>query len=222
VATASGDKPPYTQGGYAAYSGDMPSTTLRIAAAVAVVATATTLSACGGPSTDRQPRPNANAAAQDDEAGKHDADDITFAHNMIAHHKQAIEMSQLAPMNTTNPDMVALAQQIITAQEPEIQAFTGFLIQWGEDPRGGANSGTGMAGMIDQTTMQRLGSLKGAEFDRLWLQSMINHDQGAITMAQAEIAHGQNSDVIYLARRTIDTQQAEIGRMKKMLAGPGG
>ena len=54
--------------------------------------------------------------------------------------------------------------------------------------------------MVDDATMARLASLNGAEFDTLWLQSMIGHHQGAIEMAKAEIANGENVDAIGLAK----------------------
>ena len=57
----------------------------------------------------------------------------------------------------------------------------------------------------------------GAEFDALWLKSMIGHHQGAIEMARAELANGQNVDAKSLAQKIIDAQQAEIEQMKTML-----
>jgi len=77
----------------------------------------------------------------------------------------------------------------------------------------------GMPGMVDQPTIDRLRTLNGPDFDKLWLQSMISHHQGAIGMAQAEIAHGQNPDAIALAKSIIATAQAEIDQMKQMLGG---
>ena len=76
-----------------------------------------------------------------------------------------------------------------------------------------------MEGMVDAPTMAKLGSLNGAEFDTLWLQSMIGHHQGAIEMAKAEIANGENVDAIGMAKTIVDTQQAEIDQMKQMLGG---
>ena len=76
-----------------------------------------------------------------------------------------------------------------------------------------------MQGMVDEATMTKLESLSGAEFDTLWLESMISHHQGAIEMAKAEIANGENVDAKRLAQTIIDTQQAEIGQMKQMLGG---
>ena len=61
--------------------------------------------------------------------------------------------------------------------------------------------------------------LNGAEFDKLWLASMISHHEGAIEMAKAEIANGDNVDAKTLAKNIVATQGAEIGQMKQMLGG---
>ena len=76
-----------------------------------------------------------------------------------------------------------------------------------------------MHGMVDDATMAKLQSLKGAEFDTLWLQSMIGHHQGAVTMANTEIAKGQSVDMITMAKNIVTAQQAEIDQMKQMLGG---
>ena len=67
--------------------------------------------------------------------------------------------------------------------------------------------------------MTQLESMNGAEFDKLWLESMISHHQGAIEMAKAEIANGDNVDAKTLAKNIVTTQEAEIGQMKQMLGG---
>jgi uncharacterized protein (DUF305 family) len=111
---------------------------------------------------------------------------------------------------------------VINTQLPEVKAFRVWLMQW-QDAQGNdvatSQGGVPMAGMLDQRTMDRLRSLTGPAFDHLWLTSMIDHNKGAITMAQDEVAHGKNPDVIYLARRIIAGQQAEIDQMKQMLGG---
>ena len=63
------------------------------------------------------------------------------------------------------------------------------------------------------------GVLKGAEFDTLWLQAMINHHRGAIAMAETEIADGRSADMITMATTMVATQQAEIDQMTTILAG---
>ncbi|MDT7793060.1 MAG: hypothetical protein QOD59_2496 [Mycobacterium sp.] len=101
-----------------------------------------------------------------------------------------------------------------------------FLVQWtdgGGNPTssdsGHAGHGNAMQGMVDQPTMTTLQSLNGQEFDKLWLASMIGHHQGAIEMAKAEIANGDNVDAKALAKNIVTTQEAEIGQMKQMLGG---
>ena len=130
-------------------------------------------------------------------------------------------MAQMVPTNTTNPQVIALADRIITTQAPDIQAFQTFLMQW-QDVQGHdehrARTRAAWA-WSTQATMAKLQSLTGTGFDRLWLTSMIDQHRGAIAMAQDEVAHGRNADVIYLARSIIATQQPEIDQMKQMLGG---
>jgi uncharacterized protein (DUF305 family) len=180
-------------------------------AAVAVVLIVLMATGCG--SADQH---GALSSTQTSEQADHNADDIAFAHNMIPHHEQAVQMAQMVPTNTTNPQVIALSNQIIATQAPGVEAFRSFLVQW---PDAGSDSAIPMAGMVDTTTMDKLQSLTGPGFDKLWLTSMIAHNSGAIAMAHDEAAHGRNPDVIYLARRIIATQQPEIDQMKKMLGG---
>jgi uncharacterized protein (DUF305 family) len=149
-------------------------------------------------------------------------DDVAFATNMIPHHQQAVDLSALAPDRSTNTQLVALAQQISAAQQPEINVMKVLLVQWNENPEtnsGHAGHGATMQGMVDEATMTTLKSLSGAEFDKLWLESMISHHQGAIEMAKAETANGENVDAKALANTIVTTQEAEIGQMKQMLGG---
>src|SRR6202140_2036952 len=199
----------------------MRSATARIAAVFAVPLTATMLTACGG-SPDRHGAPSSTdrSSGQADHNADHNADDIAFARTMVPRHQQAVQMAQMVPTNTTNPQVITLADRIITTEAPDIQAFRTFLMQWqdvqGHDAPGTDSSGVGM---VDQATMDKLQSLTGPGFDRLWLTSMIDQHRGAIAMAQDEVAHGGNADVIYLARSIIATQQPEIDQMKQMLGG---
>ncbi len=187
----------------------------RIVAAMALVAAAG-LSACGGSSTQK-----GAAGSQADQSASHNRADIAFAANMIPHHQQAVDLSAPVPSHTGNAELVKLASGIGSAQHSEIQKLQGFLVQWSTQPdadtRGPAD--TAMTGMVDQATMAKLGSLQGADYDKLWLQSMISHHQGAIDMANTEITNGRNSDAIAMAKRMVSTQQGEIDQMKKMLGG---
>src|SRR5262245_11034682 len=198
----------------------------RAAAAVVAVAAALLLSSCSGSAgssaagtTGQQ---HSDQPAITGQPAGYNADDVAFATNMIPHHRQAVDLAALAPDRSSNPRLVALASQISAAQQPEIDVMKVFLVQWNENPdtnSGHVGHGSTMVGMVDPATMTKLQSLDGAEFDTLWLQSMISHHQGAIEMAKAEIANGDNMDAKSLADNIVTTQQAEIGQMKQLLGG---
>lgn len=201
----------------------MTSVTRRVAAGLAAVAVALFLSSCSSPASDRPTdHERTDEPVITGQPAGYNADDVAFATNMIPHHQQAVDLSAIVPERSTNAGLVALAQQISAAQQPEINVMKVFLVQWKENPdtdSGHGGHGNTMQGMVDQDTMTKLKSLNGAEFDKLWLQSMISHHQGAIEMAKAEIANGDNVDAKALAKNIVTTQEAEIGQMKQMLGG---
>ena len=205
------------------YSGIMTSLPARVLAVLAAIAAAVFLSSCSSPASDgHTEHEHTEEPVITGQPAGFNADDVSFATNMIPHHQQAVELSALVPDRSTNPELVALAQQVSAAQQPEIETMKVFLVQWKENPDAGSGHeghGGPMAGMVDEGTMTKLQSLKGPEFDKLWLESMISHHQGAIEMAKAEIANGANVDAKRMAQTIIDTQQAEIGQMKQMLGG---
>jgi uncharacterized protein (DUF305 family) len=186
----------------------MPSVGMRITALLAAVVTAAVVSSCGASS----PTPDAQAA-------KHNAADVTFAQKMIPHHQQALDMAAMVPSRTTNRDVIVTAKHIALDQQAQIDTLQGLLQQWGEPagPDHMGHDGMAMDGMVDAATMDRLPTLTGTEFDELWLRSMIAHHQGAVAMAQPEIARGENPAAVKLARVIVDWQQLEIGRMHAML-----
>lgn len=141
--------------------------------------------------------------------------DIMFAQMMIPHHEQAIEMSTLAETRTTNPEVLALAKQIKAAQTPEIAQMTGWLAASGSSEMG-ADHDMGQMGMLDDTQMTSLAAAKGAAFDTLYLEGMIQHHLGAIDMAQLILSSG-NPEVKTLGENVVSTQQAEIDQMRKLL-----
>lgn len=203
----------------------MPTFTVRLFAGIAAVAAAAALSACSTDSTtkDAADRPAASSSKPVTSADSHNQDDVMFAQMMIPHHQQAVELAGLVPDRSTDPALRKLATTISGEQQPEIDFMKSMLTQWGVDPghmaHGSGHDGMAMAGMVDPETMVRLEALKGAEFDTLWLQSMITHHEGAIEMAKVEVDAGANPEMTALARSIITAQQAEIDQMKQMLGG---
>jgi uncharacterized protein (DUF305 family) len=140
--------------------------------------------------------------------------DIMFAQMMIPHHEQAIEMSTLAETRSTNPEVLALAAQIKAAQEPEIAQMTGWLDAAGVSDTMGHSMGE--MGMLDEAQMTALAAARGAAFDTLYLEGMIQHHLGAIDMAQM-ILSSANPEVKKLGEAVVTSQSAEVALMKKIL-----
>lgn len=157
------------------------------------------------------------------------ATDVGFAQGMIPHHAQAVEMADMGIAKSTNADVLSLAKQIKSAQNPEIETMTGWLQGWGQAVPSTASmadgghdmtnmSGMMMDGMMSDADMKRLESSTGTAFDRLWLELMIQHHEGAVRMAKDELADGKNPDAKALAQAIITSQQAEISKMNALLA----
>jgi uncharacterized protein (DUF305 family) len=124
-------------------------------------------------------------------------------------------MAAMVPSRSTNPNMRVIAIHIITDQQAEISLLEGFLKQWGAPVNGGTMV---MDGMVDQATMNELRSLTGPSFDRLWMDSMIGHHRGAVTMATEELAHGESPDALRMARIIVNVQQREISYLTDLLS----
>ncbi|MGI8417865.1 MAG: DUF305 domain-containing protein [Nakamurella sp.] len=183
-------------------------------------------------------------------AGPHNQADITFASMMIVHHKGAIQMAELAPTRAASSQVKDLAVKIKAAQAPEITEMSGWLTAWtpGTDMNGmpmnstnpssqmsgmsgmgnGSNSAgstsmpsmSTMPGMMSDQQMSQLTAASGATFDKLFLQLMTVHHQGALTMSQTEKKHGSNPEALKLADSITVSQTAEIATMQKLLTTP--
>jgi uncharacterized protein (DUF305 family) len=198
----------------------------RAALAGATVTVALALTACGG---DGHPAPGAGhgapgssapAATASGAAAAGDADAM-FAQMMIPHHRQAVEMADLAATRAADPEVKRLAGEIRAAQAPEIATMSGWLSAWGRPvPSPGAelpHMDHGMPGMMSDAELARLAAASGREFDRQFLTMMIAHHEGAVTMARDELSRGVNAEAKALAGQIVATQQAEIDTMRKVL-----
>ncbi len=156
------------------------------------------------------------------ETAQHTEADVMFAQMMIPHHQQAIEMSDIILAKDDVPgQVVELAEEIKAAQGPEIEQLTTWLGQWGEptqpeDTHGGHDMSE-MEGMLSEQELQELANAPGPEAARLFLEQMITHHEGAVAMAETEVADGTYPPAVDLARSIIDTQQQEIDTMRQML-----
>lgn len=188
-----------------------------IALAMSALAVSLTLTACaGGTNTGMEGMHHESSAAPT--AAQFNDPDVAFAMTMIPHHEQAIEMADmLLEKNGIDERVVSLAEDIKAAQGPEIETMTEWLEAWGHPYEGmeGMNHGDGM---MTEADMDALAAAEGTEAGRLFLEQMIEHHDGAITMAEQEVSTGENPDAIDLAKRIVQSQSAEIAHMQQILA----
>lgn len=140
--------------------------------------------------------------------------DIMFAQMMIPHHEQALLMSGFAETRSSNEEVKKLARQIYAEQEPEIAQMK----LWLEKTNSSMDMGhdMGMNGMLTDSEIEAMKSVTGKAFDRLFLEGMIAHHEGAIHMAEM-IVDSDNAEAKKLGQSIQVTQQREIDLMKEML-----
>jgi uncharacterized protein (DUF305 family) len=189
--------------------------------------TALALTACGSsddPTTATTATTVTTAPAANDAAATTvpDEDDVHFAQAMIAHHEQAIEMSEIAldPTVGAGAEVAALATTVRGAQDAEVDLMAGWLEAWGEPLAMDGSDGHDMsdAGMMTPEDMNDLAAAAGPEFDTAWLEMMILHHRGAISMSEEVQAEGTDPALQELAAAIIAAQTAEIARMEGLLA----
>jgi uncharacterized protein (DUF305 family) len=144
--------------------------------------------------------------------------DVAFATQMIPHHQQAVTMADLALRKATTADVKSLATAIKAAQAPEIEQLSGYLTGWGKPvPTPGEHSGHTMTGMMSPQEMDDLNRATGSMFDRMWVEMMIKHHQGAVAMAKTEQSTGKDAASIALAAKIQTAQTTEIATMQRLL-----
>ena len=197
------------------------------AVAAALVAGCSNDQADGTAGQETTPTTSSSVTSPQAAAEAHNEADVMFAHHMIPHHQQAVEMSDvLLAKPDIDPRVTELATQIKGAQAPEIEQMQGWLKQWGNPPMppmsngdmGHGDMGPGdMQGMVSDADMTALRDAQGVEAAKLYLTHMIAHHEGAITMAEDEIKDGQYPAAIEMARTIVKTQQQEIDTMRQIL-----
>jgi uncharacterized protein (DUF305 family) len=156
---------------------------------------------------------------------RYTVDDVIFMRDMIHHHDQAVQMAELVKDRTNLPELVAVAGRINASQADEIAFMQNWLRERGESVpdasmhRGMDMKGT-MAGMASPADMARLATLKGTDFDRLFLTLMIAHHDGALKMVDELVKKSGSAYDPVLFQFTSDVktgQKAEIDRMTALL-----
>jgi uncharacterized protein (DUF305 family) len=153
------------------------------------------------------------------EAGQDTANsaDFRYAQMMIEHHRQALVMTELVPKRASSATVKRLAERISAGQKPEIGAMEGWLRKNGGDKRKQHHDHAGMPGMATDAQLKKLRSAEGKAFDKLFLELMITHHQGALTMATEALAEGNDVIVEEMASDVVAQQTVEINRMRSLM-----
>ncbi|MFF0744739.1 DUF305 domain-containing protein [Streptomyces sp. NPDC004111] len=146
--------------------------------------------------------------------------DFDYAEMMIAHHAQALVMTDLAPSRASARNVKQLAERIAAAQRPEIDAMKGWQYRNKAAARPKAPHDHGaMAGMATEKQLAELRAARGEAFDELFLKLMITHHKGALTMAGDALSDGNDITIEEMATDLVAQQTTEINRMARMLRG---
>ena len=190
-----------------------PRTLLLFAAAI--------LAAAPAPARAQSPADSATRAAANPA-------DVKWMQGMIHHHAQAVLIAGWAPSHGASASVQTLCARIIVSQRDEIALMSRWLDKRGQSvPAPDSmdlmmpemDAAAMMPGMLSASQLARLDAARGAEFDRLFLQYMIQHHQGAIVMVNQLFASGagEENSVYKLASAIYADQTTEIARMQQML-----
>ncbi|WP_150125939.1 DUF305 domain-containing protein [Brevundimonas sp. LM2] len=168
------------------------------------------------------------------------ADDVEFMQHMLVHHGQAVEMVALLQAHGDSPQIKRLGQRIALSQAAEMALIRNWLTDRGQpvamtmaDLHAGHSMAHAMAmetsaddvalmpGMLTPNQMKTLAAARGPAFDRLFLEGMIRHHQGALGMVEALLAQtdaAQDPMLSDFATSVVADQSAEILRMQSLLS----
>ena len=165
--------------------------------------------------------------------------DVAFVAGMIEDHLQALEIAALAPDRAESDAVRSFAERVTAAQGPEVHALASWLqardlaVPAGAEDAGGTGPrapagtdaehdahahGDGVVGMLSEEQLAALAAASGAEFDRLWVEGMIQHHQGALDMADVVLVEGRDLSANEIAAETASGQGGEIDRLRDLLA----
>ena len=146
--------------------------------------------------------------------------DLVFIDAMVAHHQGAIAMAQPADTNAMHPGLKDFARRVVDDQSREVALMTQWRDQWfpGRPKTPNVMDVPGMAMSMMDISPDHMQRLKGAAFDRMFVDMMVPHHEGAITMARDALARSQRAEIKGLAQSIIDAQQAEIEMMNRWKA----
>ncbi len=134
-----------------------------------------------------------------------------FLNQMIQHHRSAIDMAKMVSSHTKRPELNKLADNIVSMQEKEIGQLTQWLKEW---QRAEPEKMPKMADKKMKAEMVKLEAAKAAEFDKMFLEMMIEHHAGAVRMSRLVKEKSTRPELLKFSENVIKDQTAEIQQMQ--------
>ncbi len=153
-------------------------------------------------------------------------EDLLFLRHMIVHHEQALDLAALVPSRTGRAELIRFARQIAGAQRAEIDQMESLLALAADRgmtvPHHDPHADQPMPGFLPKGQMDAMAAAKGAAFERLWLEGMIVHHEGALAMGRAQQRRQSESGrqpygIDVLVDEILVVQRAEIAKMRSWL-----
>lgn len=154
-------------------------------------------------------------------------EDLLFLSHMIVHHEQALELAALVPSRTTRQELIQFALLVDKGQRAEIDHMKALLALAADRgaavPEHALHAAEPMPGILSKTRMDAIAAARGRAFDRLWLEGMIEHHEGALTMGREQQrrqfeSKRQPYGIDVMVDDILVVQRGEITKMKDWLA----
>lgn len=142
--------------------------------------------------------------------------DVAFLQDMIAHHAQAVTLAALAADRAADPELASFAERIGQAQQAELDVMAQWLQQRGFGLDAHDHDPSTMPGGVSATVMARAEAATGAEFDALFIPTMVAHHRGALEMSQTRLDAGGDASITRFAESIVAGQQLEIERLEEI------
>jgi uncharacterized protein (DUF305 family) len=177
---------------------------------VSALVLATVLIGCdAGATRDDADQPNRGSADAGDAAY-----DLRFVDTMNAHHQHGIEMAQMA-VEKGSPEVKAMAEKMIAEQKADQESLQSLRqLLYGAVPEARDMSLPGASSM--EMDMSQLQTASGADFDRLFLEMMVPHHQGAVAMGRDAVAKAESESIRQKAQEIAEKQEGEIAALQGM------
>jgi uncharacterized protein (DUF305 family) len=157
---------------------------------------------------------NASTDARDD----YNQTDVTFATELIPHHRQSLQMVRMVERRDVDPRLKGFAAELRVTQAVEIESMLSWLRDWDVTvPSGDPSVGTGRSGTVSAGDLAVLEGYAGEEFEKQWLRLMIRQHEDAIALAKLENAEGQYPYAVALANTVMVGQASQIRTMQLLL-----